>query len=85
MYQGQYQYRSRRRTNVIFYKTKEIMGKVRNFFSKEGYHLIPENKMEKKLSVNQYRVVGKRLIKTKASADPRRRSKPETKRGYIKQ
>lgn len=67
---------------MIFLKTKEIMGKVRNFFSKTGYHLIPYSSVEKKWSVNQYRVVGKRLIKTKASADPRRTYKPETKRGY---
>lgn len=67
---------------MIFFKTKEIMGKVRNFFSETGYHMISEKSMEKKWSKKQYRVIGKRLIKTKALADPRRTSKPETKRGY---
>lgn len=70
---------------MIFYKTKEIMGRVWDFFSKYINAFLFVWDFEKKLSVNQYRVVGKRLIKTKASADPRRRSKPETKRGYIKQ
>ena len=58
------------------------MGRVRNFFTETGYHLIPYSSVEKKWEEYQYKVVGKRLIKTKALADPRRTSKPETKRGY---
>lgn len=67
---------------MIFLKTKEIMGRVRNFFTETGYHLIPYSSVEKKWEEYQYKVVGKRLIKTKASADPRRTFKPETKKGY---
>lgn len=70
---------------MIFFKTKEIMGRVWDFFSKYLNAFLFVWDFEKKLSVNQYKVVGKRLIKTKALADPRRTSKPETKRGHIKE